>query len=322
MNIKIDRSSGVPIYKQIKNEIIDKIKNGELKIGTKMSTERDLAKELNISRNTISTAYNLLEQEGILVSYQGRGTFVAEEAKTWEQNNNKTRLVKMIDLDIEEAFEMGFDADEFMEIVQERVKEKEELFKKTNAIFVECNIEQAKEFAKQLSEGTHLNVTPVVLSSLENRNENLNNTLNNSSIIIATFNHVNDVKNFTSDLHKDVVGVAINPSLETIVKIARYPEGTRFAFFCISNEFKFKVENALKSAGLDNLKLTSSITKDGDGIKEISKDADVIIVSPGRMEDVKKVVGPDKEIISFDYNLDSDSVKAIIPKIVEMKNKN
>jgi hypothetical protein len=48
----------------------------------------------------------------------------------------------------------------------------------------------------------------------------------------------------------------------------------------------------------------------------------VIIVSPGRREDVKKLlIGKNKkEVISFDYSLDQGSVKAIISKIIEPKN--
>ena len=46
----------------------------------------------------------------------------------------------------------------------------------------------------------------------------------------------------------------------------------------------------------------------------------MIIVSPGRREEVKKISESNKEIISFDYFLDQDSVKAIISKIIEIKN--
>ncbi len=47
--------------------------------------------------------------------------------------------------------------------------------------------------------------------------------------------------------------MAINVDLETIVKIARYPEKTKFAFVCISNEFMFKARGALERAGLGNI---------------------------------------------------------------------
>src|SRR5690554_6939307 len=84
--MRIERKSDIPIYIQVKNQIIDAIKNSRIKIGEKLPTERELSQRLKVSRNTISAAYDLLEQEGVLISYQGRGTFVAEEGKTWKQH--------------------------------------------------------------------------------------------------------------------------------------------------------------------------------------------------------------------------------------------
>lgn len=319
MNISIDKKSSVPIYIQVKNQIMNEIKNGNLKIGDKMPTERELAKILNTSRNTISAAYNLLENEGVLVSYQGKGTFVAEEGTTWKQQNVKEKLFRIIDLGLEEALELGLNPKEFLALVQERINEKEELLKNINAVFVECNIEQAREFAKELSFYTKMNVNPLTIANLKERDEKTEKLLRDAHLIIATFNHVNEVKTLTSDLNKEVFGVAINPCLEAIVRIARYPKGTKYALLCLSNEFAFKVKTALTSAGLDAVDIRASISKKAEEVKEIVDTSDVIIVSPGRREDVSKIAY-NKEVISFDYSLDQGSVKAIMSKIIESKN--
>jgi DNA-binding transcriptional regulator YhcF (GntR family) len=322
MDIKVDRKSGIPIYIQVKNQIMNDIKNGNLKIGTKMPTERELSQNLNTSRNTISAAYNLLEQEGVLISYQGRGTFVAEETKSWKQHSAKDKLLKIIDLGLEEALEQGVDPMEFLFLVNERVKEKEEIMKEVNAVFVECNIEQARVFAKELSQLANVNVTPIVVSELKDRDGEIQKTLEKAQILIATFNHVNEVKELTVDIDKEVLGVAINPCLETIVKIARYPKETKFGLVCISKEFHFKVENAIKSSGINIDEIYATTSRLQGDIEAVIKASDVIIVSPGRREDVKKLlIGKNKkEVISFDYSLDQGSVKAIISKIIEPKN--
>ncbi|SKA90242.1 transcriptional regulator, GntR family [Caloramator quimbayensis] len=319
MNIVIDKKNGIPIYIQIKNQIMEEIKNGNLKIGDKMPTERELAKAINTSRNTVSAAYNLLEQEGVLTSYQGRGTFVAEEAKTWKQHDIKDKLLKIIDIALEEALEMGIDSREFFAIIQERIKEREEFIKKINAVFIECNIEQAKDFSKQLSEAIDFNVIPMTISELNNMTDKTKKILEQTQLIITTFNHVNEVKNLTLDFNKDVFGVAINPSLETIVKIARYPKETKFGLVCLSKEFHFKVENALKSAGLDNIIINATTSRRIEDVQYIIDTCDVLIVSPGRKSEVLKLSKEEKEVIRFDYNLDQDSVKAVIVKIMEIK---
>lgn len=318
MNIVIDKKSGIPLYIQVKNQIMEQIKNGTLKVGTKMPTERELASMLNTSKNTISSAYKLLEQEGVIVSYQGKGTFVAEEAKTWKRHSINDKLLKIIDIALEESLEMGLSYDEFIALVISRVKEKQDILKNISAIFVECNIEQAKDFAKQLSKATGLNIIPLTTKDLEERNEEVQQILNGVQVIIATFNHVNEVKELTSDLNKEVLGVAITPCLETIVKIAKYPKGTKFGLVCISNEFQFKVQSALKSAGLD-VDIIATTSRELNEIKNIINTSDVVIVSPGRRKEVKAIAADKREIISFDYNLDQGSVKAVISKMVELK---
>lgn len=319
MELKVDRKSGVPIYIQVKNQIMNEIKNGNLKIGEQMPTERELSLRLNTSRNTVSAAYNILEQEGVLVSYQGRGTFVAEEAKTWKKYDVKDRLLRIIDLALEEALEMGMDTKEFLSIVQDRIKEKEEFIKEMTAAYVECNIEQASSFARELERATGIKVKPLVIQDIKDSSGETQEIIDGSDLIISTFNHVNEVKGLTEGSGKDVFGVSINPSLETIVKIARYPAGTKFGLICISREFQFKVQNALESAGLLNLEIIPTISKSPEDLIKVVEQSEVIIVSPGRREEVTYYARGKKEIIGFDYNLDQDSVKAVVSKVVEMK---
>ena len=76
MNIIISNTSGVPIYEQIKEQIKAAIFNEELKDGDLLPSIRKLAKELQISVITTMRAYNDLEQEGFIISVQGKGSYV------------------------------------------------------------------------------------------------------------------------------------------------------------------------------------------------------------------------------------------------------
>lgn len=319
IDIRINKESGVPLYLQVKKQIMDLIKNGTLKVGNKMPTERELSENLKVSRNTISAAYNELEQEGVLKSYQGRGTFVAEEANPWKAQNIKEKIIKFVDLGLEEAIETGMDVDEFLDIVAQRVKEKKEIMSKITALYVECNIEQSRMFSKQLTESTNMNVIPFTLSDIMDMNEEKKNIIEKCQVIIATFNHVNEVARLTKPFKKEIIGVAINVDLQTIVKIARYPEETKFGFVCMSQEFMFKARGALEKAGLGNINIQYTNATDRDELKKITNSSDVIIVSPGRYKDVKEIIGEEKEVLRFIYSLDDSSIKALKSKIIELK---
>ena len=319
MNIEIDKKNGVPLYIQVKKQIMDEIKKGSLKVGTKMPTERELSQRVKVSRNTISTAYNDLEQDGALKSYQGKGTFVVEESKSWESLDIKKKIMKFVDLGLEEALEIGMKPEEFLDIVNQRVNEKKQIMDKIVAIYVECNIEQAKAFSQQLSKNSNMNVISLTISDLEKMDKDTKDKIETAEFIITTFNHINEVTDLTPHLNKEILGVAITPNLEPIVKIARYPINTKFGFICISEEFIFKIKGALEKAGLSEVDITYSNTTDNNELVGIIEKSDVMIVSPGRYKDVKNANLDNKEIIEFQYSLDDGSVKALKSKIIEIK---
>jgi hypothetical protein len=187
------------------------------------------------------------------------------------------------------------------------------------AVYVECNVEQARMFSQQLSKSTNMNIIPLTIPDLTRMDKNTIETMEKSQVVIATFNHVNEVKELTRDFNRDVLGIAINPDLSTIVRIARYPNEIKFGFLCISDEFKFKIRGALEGAGLGNIDIIYSNTQDRSELQDIIDNSDVLIVSPGRYNDVKELNRDNKEIIRFLYSLDDGSVKALKSKILEIK---
>lgn len=78
MNIWISQLSQVPIYEQVENQIRQSVLSGELSANEMLPSIRRMAKELGIGIITVKRAYDDLCQEGLLVSIQGRGVFVAE----------------------------------------------------------------------------------------------------------------------------------------------------------------------------------------------------------------------------------------------------
>lgn len=78
--IPIDRSIDIPLNRQVYQQIREKILNGDLQSGERLSSTRELSSELTVSRNVILEAYDQLLAEGFLDSRRGSGTFVAEGA--------------------------------------------------------------------------------------------------------------------------------------------------------------------------------------------------------------------------------------------------
>lgn len=81
MNLIISNNSDVPIYQQIKNEIINSIEDEQLNENEMLPSIRNLAKDLRISVLTVKKAYDELEQEAYIKTVQGKGTFVTPRSK-------------------------------------------------------------------------------------------------------------------------------------------------------------------------------------------------------------------------------------------------
>ena len=78
MKISINFRSDIPIYLQIVEQVRQQVANGELKPGDQLPTVRSLALDLRINFNTVSRAYRLLDESGIISTQQGRGTYILE----------------------------------------------------------------------------------------------------------------------------------------------------------------------------------------------------------------------------------------------------
>jgi DNA-binding transcriptional regulator YhcF (GntR family) len=80
MIIRIDTSSSVPPYDQVRSAVEQAVADGTLPPGTRLPTVRALAANLGLAPNTVARAYRELEALGLLDGRGRRGTFVADEA--------------------------------------------------------------------------------------------------------------------------------------------------------------------------------------------------------------------------------------------------
>ncbi|MFH1746039.1 MAG: PLP-dependent aminotransferase family protein [Planctomycetota bacterium] len=80
--IHIDPERGEPIYRQIYQQIVERIRAGHYPAGHRLPPTRELARELSTNRNTVVRAFDELEASGLVHSEVGRGTFVSEQPRT------------------------------------------------------------------------------------------------------------------------------------------------------------------------------------------------------------------------------------------------
>lgn len=112
MFIRIETTTGVPISRQIADQLRALCATGGLKCGDRVPSVRQLAKELAVNQNTIQHVYERLTLEGLLERRQGDGTFVAQSLPADRAQVPRDQLIADMDRLAHRAIELGIGADE------------------------------------------------------------------------------------------------------------------------------------------------------------------------------------------------------------------
>lgn len=119
---RLDNASGVPVYRQLIDQVQAGIATGVLGAGHQLPTVRQVAVDLAINPNTVMRAYRELEIRGVLDTQQGTGTFIAAQQPQMDGDDRARRLDQLIDEFVARAGAGGFTLDEVLLALNERRK--------------------------------------------------------------------------------------------------------------------------------------------------------------------------------------------------------
>jgi GntR family transcriptional regulator len=111
----LDGHSGVPVYRQLIDQVLAAVAIGTLSTGDQLPTVRQVAVDLTINPNTVMRAYREMEIRGILDTQQGAGTFIAAQKPPPPQEERERRLTQLADELVARAGSLGFTLAEVLE---------------------------------------------------------------------------------------------------------------------------------------------------------------------------------------------------------------
>ena len=111
---RLDGHSGVPVYRQLIDQVQGAISSGALKPGVQLPTVRLVAVELAINPNTVLRAYREMEIRGILDTQQGTGTFIADRPAQAPDGQRERQLTQLVSEFISRAGAAGLTVDELI----------------------------------------------------------------------------------------------------------------------------------------------------------------------------------------------------------------
>ena len=122
-DFRLDLHSGVPVYRQIIDQILGGIASGKLTVGDQIPTVRQVAVDLAINPNTVMRAYREMEIRGVLETQQGTGTFIARKKVEQNEVERSRRLTQLVTEFVARAGSAGFSVEELMEQLNDLLAE-------------------------------------------------------------------------------------------------------------------------------------------------------------------------------------------------------
>jgi GntR family transcriptional regulator len=121
----LDQRSGVPVYRQIIDQVLGGIAAGKLRAGDQLPTVRQLAVDLAINPNTVVRAYRELEIREVLATQQGTGTFLTDKKPPVDELERRRRIGQLCGELLSRAGAEGIALPEIIEQLTELQSESE-----------------------------------------------------------------------------------------------------------------------------------------------------------------------------------------------------
>ncbi len=119
ITFRLDAHSGVPVYRQLIDQVQAGIAAGVLAVGDQLPTVRQVAVDLVINPNTVLRAYREMEIRGMLDTQQGSGTFIADKKIEYSKVERERQLRQLVGEFCSRAAVAGFTVEQLIEVLDE-----------------------------------------------------------------------------------------------------------------------------------------------------------------------------------------------------------
>lgn len=250
-DIIINRESNISICDQIVNQITRKISSGELEIGERLPTERELAEALNISRGTIKKAFLELEKSNIIESRQGSGRYVLSNGSVLDQSQKKQATAILNDA-FTRLESMGLSHNEILNIIRLQLSDKTSMGK-VSIMVVSNNNEILLKLENQLSYlsskwFSHFTLSFMTFDNIKSMS-NPSQLLLGYDLIIASVIDFPALVDMVPMYLNKIVKVTLSPMTRTLVALSSLPRDSRLSVIYRTASFRDMVLNSLIKLG-------------------------------------------------------------------------
>ncbi|HNW34646.1 MAG TPA: GntR family transcriptional regulator [Candidatus Ozemobacteraceae bacterium] len=320
----IDKGRGLPVYRQLIENIRQLIRERKLLAGDRLPPERELARHLDLARGTVKKAYEELAHERVLTITQGRGTFVAAQPDPVVQPR-QGKVQALIRKLVDELEALRYTPEEIEEQLSDELNRRSKRRSAFPIAAVDCNPEALAIFEQQLGRFAHLKLKTFLLDELR-RDGDSAAKLEPFSLIITTPTHEDEMLDLAPGVAERLLPVAVAPSPATFLSLAGLAGCRRIAVICRSERFHEIVQIHLKRLGIAPEGVTAGIDMSPGALPKLLRDAEAIIIPPGHAFSLSHRVSNalnefrmrGGKLIRFEYQIERGSILHIEEKVAAL----
>ena len=125
IQFEVHPSSGVPIYRQIMDQVLAMIASGRLNDGDLLPSVRQMAEDLQVNMMTVSKAYGRLESEQVLDRVRGRGMRVCASVAEGSVKERKGQLKPLADPFVTRGQQLGLTDEQIIDVIRTVLRERQ-----------------------------------------------------------------------------------------------------------------------------------------------------------------------------------------------------
>jgi DNA-binding transcriptional regulator YhcF (GntR family) len=305
--IRLSKSSGVPVFRQIAEQVVYMVEMGHLDDGDRLPSSRVLADNLQINRHTVARAYTELQERG-LVEGQGRnGMVVRGAARARERLVARESAHEVLAAAVGQCLELGLDAEEIASLAYQQALHAQR--DEVRVTFIECNAERAESLAVELGNALGIIVKPLVLGDDLELGE-----LQDSDLVVTTFYHLTEVRRLLRDLddEPELLAIVMAPHLKTLVRLSQIPAGHRVGIFYSTAHQADAIRKWVNDAGVEHVDDISS--PDDPALEH----CDLVIV-PSENPELARQHNGSTPLVEFGNVLDEGSIQIVSDALDDMR---
>jgi DNA-binding transcriptional regulator YhcF (GntR family) len=310
--LAVSRDGSLSIHVQLLEQLKQHIAERTWHPGAQLPSVHHLAGSLGVNSNTVRAVYRELERDGFIVSKHGRGTFVAADAPSMQDAQQK--VADLMDDVVVHARHLGLSPDELARLAFLRARMFTQRSTPVRLLFTECNPAEVDFFAKTISEWTNVSPSAFLLEELKHKGRQFFATFD---LLVTTLLHAEELQKMAGPGRR-VLGLLTQPSYDEVVaRLIPLPRGTRIAVVCLTKPTTEKFVSALLGMGLTHLKFWKVLLNDRKALAQAFRHADQIYVSR-QVKSVRKEPWPvERPVNEYVTVLDTSALRLLRRCIVE-----